>query len=299
MLFSGNPMSKLSRQSLILDLVQQESVANQEQLRKLLLRLRPYAVQPGQIQRIYDEAVKHWCRASGKRTGLGQMCDIMEFIAEQFAAVELNRGLQKPKVGIVGEIYVRSHPFANLNIVERLEALGAACELASVAEWIYYTNYTRMKLALSRPKLGLRDWTSNFVQDFMQHKIEKKIAKPLERRFGSLTEEPVKHILELAEPYMHRSFEGEAVLSVGKMVEYYHRGFAGCVNVMPFTCMPSTIVSTQTVKVSADCGGMPILNLSFDGQEDAALATRLEAFVEQVASRQGTEVSASQVLVQQ
>ncbi|HVJ05214.1 MAG TPA: arginine repressor [Candidatus Saccharimonadales bacterium] len=31
-------MSKLSRQNLILDLVQQESVANQEQLRKLLLR---------------------------------------------------------------------------------------------------------------------------------------------------------------------------------------------------------------------------------------------------------------------
>jgi transcriptional regulator of arginine metabolism len=31
-------MSKLSRQSLILDLVQQEAVANQEQLRKLLLR---------------------------------------------------------------------------------------------------------------------------------------------------------------------------------------------------------------------------------------------------------------------
>jgi transcriptional regulator of arginine metabolism len=31
-------MSKLSRQNLILDLVQQESVANQEQLRKMLLR---------------------------------------------------------------------------------------------------------------------------------------------------------------------------------------------------------------------------------------------------------------------
>jgi transcriptional regulator of arginine metabolism len=31
-------MSKLSRQNLILDLVQQEAVANQEQLRKLLLR---------------------------------------------------------------------------------------------------------------------------------------------------------------------------------------------------------------------------------------------------------------------
>jgi hypothetical protein len=31
---------------------------------------------------------------------------------------------------------------------------------------------------------------------------------------------------------------------------------------------------------------MPILNLSFDGQEDSTLTTRLEAFVEQVRSQQ-------------
>jgi len=37
-MLSVKPMSKLSRQNLILDLVQQESVANQEQLRRLLLR---------------------------------------------------------------------------------------------------------------------------------------------------------------------------------------------------------------------------------------------------------------------
>ena len=57
-------------------------------------------------------------------------------------------------------------------------------------------------------------------------------------------------------------------------------------NVMPFGCMPSTIVSTQTRRLSADCDDMPILNLSFDGQEDPTLETRLEAFVEQVRQRQ-------------
>jgi hypothetical protein len=31
---------------------------------------------------------------------------------------------------------------------------------------------------------------------------------------------------------------------------------------------------------------MPILNLSFDGQEDSTLTTRLEAFVEQIRQRQ-------------
>jgi predicted nucleotide-binding protein (sugar kinase/HSP70/actin superfamily) len=75
------------------------------------------------------------------------------------------------------------------------------------------------------------------------------------------------------------------------MVEYYHQGCGGVVNVMPFTCMPSTIVSMQTKRISADCDGMPILNLSFDGQEDPSLTTRLEAFVEQVRQQQAGCVS--------
>jgi predicted nucleotide-binding protein (sugar kinase/HSP70/actin superfamily) len=97
-----------------------------------------------------------------------------------------------------------------------------------------------------------------------------------------LSEGPIAHVIELAGPYVHYSFEGEAILSIGKTIEYHHQGFGGVVNAMPFSCMPSTIVSTQTRRISADCNNMPILNLSFDGQEDSTLTTRLEAFVEQV-----------------
>jgi predicted nucleotide-binding protein (sugar kinase/HSP70/actin superfamily) len=129
------------------------------------------------------------------------------------------------------------------------------------------------------------------IQDFFQHRIERALAEPLERRFGRLAERPIEHTIELAKPYMDVSFEGEAILSIGKIVEYNEDGFGGVVNVMPFTCMPSTIVSTQTRRLSGDCGEMPILNLSFDGQEDATLTTRLEAFVEQVAARQKVRIS--------
>jgi predicted nucleotide-binding protein (sugar kinase/HSP70/actin superfamily) len=110
-----------------------------------------------------------------------------------------------------------------------------------------------------------------------------------------LADEPTEHVLELARPYLHDSFEGEAILSIGKMVEYHHAGFGGAVNVMPFSCMPSTIVSTLTRRISADCGDMPILNISFDGQEDPTLTTRLEAFIEQVRQRQKGVVTAAQV----
>ena len=209
--------------------------------------------------------------------------------AEEFAKVKMNHNVRKPRIGIVGEIYVRNHRFANLDIISRLEELGAACDLASLAEWIYYTNFTRSKMARRRGQI--KNFLNNEILNFFQHRIERKLARPLEKKFGRLAEVPVEHVIDLAKPYLDEAFEGEAILSIGKMVEYHKDGFGGVVNVMPFTCMPSTIVSTQTRRLSADCGEMPILNLSFDGQEDVTLTTRLEAFVEQVASRQKVNIA--------
>jgi predicted CoA-substrate-specific enzyme activase len=258
-------------------------------LHKLILRLRPFAKDRFEAQRIYDKSLQRWVEAVEKREKLSDFCQLAESIADDFSILELDTTQAKPKVGIVGEIYVRSHPFANDNLIIRLEQLGAVCELAPLAEWIYYTNFTRAEQAGRRG-----DWRDIFVnktQNFYQHRIERKLARPLEKRFGRLAEGDVEEAIEMAEPYIHQSFEGEAILSVGKMVEYYHQGCGGVVNVMPFTCMPSTIVSMQTKRISADCDGMPILNLSFDGQEDPSLTTRLEAFVEQVRQQQAGCVS--------
>jgi predicted CoA-substrate-specific enzyme activase len=262
-------------------------------LHKVILRLRPFAVEPQHAQSVYQQCLKRWVQAAEKRIGLTVAVRLMESFAQDFSKVPLNEGLGKPRIGVVGEIYVRSHPFANKNIIARLEQLGAACDLASLAEWVYYTNYARGCKAWRAGNVG--NLLGNTVRDVVQHAIERKLAKPLEARFGRLAELPIRHVLELAKPYMDASFEGEAILSVGKTVEYYRDGFGGVVNVMPFSCMPSTIVSGQTQRVSADCGGMPILNLSFDGQEDATLTTRLEAFVEQVSSRAGARVAVGEV----
>lgn len=263
-------------------------------LHKLILRLRPVAFDVRQAQQVYKQALKRWLQAVENRSSLPQMRRLMGSIAEDFAAVKLDRGAQKPKIGIVGEIYVRSHPFANSNIIARLEDLGSVCDLAPFAEWIYYTNFTRSRAARRRGQF--RDWFTNVFQDYVQHRIEKTLAEPLETRFGKLAEGPIEHVIKLAQPYLHHSFEGEAILTIGKTVEYYHQGFGGVVNVMPFSCMPSTVVSTQTQRVSSDCADMPILNLSFDGQEDSTLTTRLEAFVEQIRQRQA-QVTARQPLV--
>lgn len=268
------------------------SVVGIDLLRKVILRIRPFAVDSRQAQKVYDQSLSQWTQAVEDRFGFSVMRRLMESIAEDFAEIKLNRDVCKPMIGIIGEIYVRSHPFANSDLIARLEALGAACDLASLAEWIYYTNFTR-RLSAKR-KGEYRNWFTNVFQDFVQRRIEKALAEPLEKMLqasglehqSGLAEGTMGRVIELAKPYLHHSFEGEAILSIGKTIEYFHQGFGGVVNAMPFSCMPSTIVNTQTRRISADCDNMPILNLSFDGQEDSTLTTRLEAFVEQVRQRQ-------------
>ena len=265
------------------------SIVGIDLLHKLILRLRPFAVDTKQAQQVYENCVQQWTRHLENRSRFSDKVMFFRQFAEEFAKVKLNNKIQKPRIGIVGEIYVRNHPFANLNIIRRLEDLGAACDLAPLAEWVYYTNFTRHKMAHRRGQW--KNLLNNAVQNFFQHRIERSLAEPMEKKFGRLAEHPVKHTIDFAKPYIEASFEGEAILSIGKMVEYHKDGFGGVVNVMPFTCMPSTIVSTQTRRLSADCNEMPILNLSFDGQEDVTLTTRLEAFVEQVGARQKVGVA--------
>jgi len=270
------------------------AIAGIDLLGKLILRIRPFARDRGAAQGVYKACLRRWLAAVEQRSGLDRLRRLMESIGADFAQVELDGGLVKPRIGVVGEIYVRNHPFANMDVIKRLEQLGAACDLSSLAEWVYYTNFTRKAESLRWHRWGR--CLTNMTQNHLQHRLERLLAVPLERHFGSLAEKPIEHVLGLAQPYLDASFEGEAILSVGKMVEYYQEGFGGVVNVMPFSCMPSTVVSTQTMRVSADCGGMPILNLSFDGQEDPALTTRLEAFVEQVRQRQSGGVCAAEVV---
>ena len=117
----------------------------------------------------------------------GRRKKLMADFAQRFSEIEFDYTVRKPKIGVVGEIYVRSHPFANNNIIKRLEELGAACSLAPLAEWVYYTNFTR--LAAAKRKGEIKNYLVNFMTNFLEHRIEKALAAPLEKRFGKLAEE--------------------------------------------------------------------------------------------------------------
>ena len=81
---------------------------------------------------------------------------------------------------------------------------------------------------------------------------------------------------------MHHSFGGEAILSIGKSIDYVNQGASGIANVMPFSCLPGTIVTAISKKVKEDFNNVPWINIAYDGQQDeVGVLTYLEAFMYQ------------------
>lgn len=185
---------------------------------------------------------------------------------------------ERPLIGIIGEIFVRSHNFSNENLVGKVEALGGRVWLAPVEEWVYYVNLMGMRKAMLKKDTSAV--ISFLLKKFFQKRIEHRYGRFFRDFLKTLHEPETKEILRKASPYVHSSFEGETVLSVGKCIDLIERGASGIINAMPFGCMPGTIVTAILRGISADYG-IPCISIPFDGTESSTVDIQLEAFMDQ------------------
>ena len=244
---------------------------------KALYRIRPYEKNAGETDRVYGEMIQKLC--DDIEAGKSVTAQMAKY-AQAFRNIEQIDVPRKPLVGIVGEIYVRTHVFSNNNVIRDLESMGCEVDLALFGEWLYYTNWARVRTGkrMKDPVYTFKSW----LKDSFQRADERKLAK----RFADLLRQPVEartqEVLDLGSRYIDDTFEGEAILTVGRALELYHHGAAGIVNVMPFTCMPGTITSGIFDRLRAEHDNFPVMSIAYDGQQEGSYYTRLEAFVHQV-----------------
>jgi predicted nucleotide-binding protein (sugar kinase/HSP70/actin superfamily) len=253
-------------------------------LQKALYRTRPREISPGAADAAYRESMAGAERAVEDGSAKDLILE-MALARERFeAAMGGDPGPPRPKVGLVGEIYVRNNDFANEGIIDRLEALGAEVEMPPLVEWIFYTGYVNNMRAGRRGDLGkqLKTRLTLMGQDYELGRL----AKPFRGFFPEGAKDPpISEVVSLGESFLDRSFQGEGILSLGKSLEFFHRGISGIVNIMPFTCMPGMVVGSLTQRFRELTDGLPLISLAFDGQSQTNTQARLEAFMFQVANR--------------
>jgi len=237
--------------------------------------LRPYEKNPGTTDRIYEDALNRLCSLveEGKN-----IISFLKKVKEKLNAIETYKDVKKPKIGIVGEIYVRSQKFSNNFLIKNLEELDCEVAMPSIAEWFFYTNFTRIRNCLWFRQYRRAIFTKVFNK-YMTWRHNKIFSI-----FGLPSEAGIIKLLNHAEKILHPSFEGEAILSLGKTMEFIKENVSGVINVMPFTCMPGNIVTTLYKSIKDKYPDFPLFVLSLDGLNHAVDSMRLETFVSQAKS---------------
>jgi len=294
-------------------------------INKFLRKTRPYELNAGQSDNVYESLLAKVIESLENPDG-SNVVDVMTAIL-QLAVLEFEGiatcAKNRPRIGVVGEIYVRNHPYSNNELVKKIEELGGEVELPDFSEWAYHTNATgKLDISVKQKDVFYKilrgfvpshngryspgenhsfDSDTNFaelaklVPNFakgIKFYIANRVFKRVLDRYHRLLERPIKgtsfeghdeagiyQIWDNAEPYIIKWF-GEAALSIGKSVDWIKGDIDGIVNVLPFTCMPGTMV-TAASKSIREKYKTPWLNLAFDGLEQGTTETRLEAFMYQ------------------
>jgi predicted nucleotide-binding protein (sugar kinase/HSP70/actin superfamily) len=201
---------------------------------------------------------------------------------------------RRPRIGVVGEIYLRHHPGSNQNLLRQLERCGAEVVNASCGEWIDYVAYDRarkFKLELhskwlkgDRPRVRgtFRRWLALEIEKGYQKWRQGQVYRTVLQHLDIQPDHPIAAIERRLDRDRLFSFAigTEAALSIGGAVEYVHHGFNGVVNVFPFTCMPSTVCSA-VLKPLLHQMGIPYLDVAYDGTIQPNREVALRTFVYQ------------------
>jgi len=244
-------------------------------LQKLYSEFKPYLLSREKGEQLYSSFLGKIGRAVEKK---GDILHLMKDAWKEFSRLPY-RSNPRPVVGVIGEIYVRSNQVANSNLFNTLENLGLEVWTPFMGEWLNYVNFTSRRWAWREGQ-----WKRLFkllVEHLIQKRDEERFFS-LVKRLRSMPEPDTSTLINWAKDYIHPEFEGEAILSVGKTVDYIRKKAAGVINAMPFSCMPGSIVDAVLKRLRQDYAKFPALTLSFDGQRQTNILTRLEAFVYQV-----------------
>jgi predicted CoA-substrate-specific enzyme activase len=248
-------------------------------LYKLLHANRPYEKGKGTSDELYKKYREEIYDALKSRNG--GIEDVIKKMQYDFDNIQKYND-KKPLIGVIGEIFVRWQIFANDALIRNIESSGGEVWLAPMEEWICYVNHLALNRALiKRDKSAI---INGLLKNFFLKRSEHKLTHCFNGRLKTLKEPSTKELLKLANPYVHESFEGETVLSIGKAIDLIEKGASGIVNAMPFGCMPGTIVTALMKAVSRDYG-VPCISIPYDGTESPAIELQIEAFMEAVVGR--------------
>lgn len=199
-----------------------------------------------------DKIITHFESRVRTERGFHNIRDAIFEAKHALAAVKLNPEANPLKIGLIGEIFIASDPFTNIEIEKKLGNMGAeVINTMGVGMWIKH----------------------HFIDAIIPIHSKDKA-------------------LEAAQSYMHiDDIGGHGVNTIGNAELFSRKGVDGIVHIYPFTCMPEIIAQSAFTEIERK-HHVPIMTLIVDEMTgEAGYITRLEAFVDMLEMRREAKES--------
>ena len=246
-------------------------------LRKFKQEHTPYELIPGNTAKVYqrglDDIVK--CMENDAKN----LVETLERTGRSFTEIPLSNGKRKPVIGIMGEVFMRDNPFCSAFMIDRLEKFGAETLVSGFSQFLVY--FTIRYLRDSKWKGDYKGMLKSKIQEFTQTMSARRLTKAVYEMYDNSMDVTVNEMLDSCGPYIHRHYDGDPAVNLGTSVALAKRGVSGLANIIPFTCMPGTLVEAVSDRFKTDHNHIPIVHIAYDGQEDTSIDLRLQAFMHQ------------------
>ena len=215
-------------------------------LMQCVLATRPYETVKGSVEALFQK----WLEKLKKDlldADFMKYCRNVANIVKDFEALPA-APRTRPKVGIVGEIYVKFHPDANNHIIRRIEQEGGEVITSGLMDFFLYCSMD----APYRTKYLAGSWLSGFlgnvgrhVLDFYRHPYVKAMKKS--KRFD--TPESIKDVAKRAAAFINLGNQsGEGWFLTGDMLDLIHKGARHVVCLQPFGCLPNHVTGKGMIR---------------------------------------------------
>jgi predicted nucleotide-binding protein (sugar kinase/HSP70/actin superfamily) len=209
----------------------------------------PYEVVKGSTEKL----TTHWTDrlvtmfGDGKGLGKKEMKKVMPMIAADYAKIE-RQGKPKPRVGIVGEIYVKFAPLGNNGLEEFLLSEGCEPVVPGLTDFmIFKINNRVVDVDLYKGykiKKTIAGILQRYIENLQDIMIEAVKTQPSFRPMGRFSD-----LQRLIKGYLgYGNKMGEGWLLTAEMLELIHTGTNNIVCTQPFGCLPNHVVGKGMIR---------------------------------------------------
>ncbi|MGQ9800806.1 MAG: acyl-CoA dehydratase activase [Candidatus Saccharicenans sp.] len=250
-----------------------------DNLVRIACQLRPYEVNRGEV----DLAFKEGLNLIEEGLATESLAAALSKIKSRLSQIKV-RPEDRPIIGIAGDIYTRQNSFANNQLFEQLEELGAEVwpspflvdEIDFSFSRGFYEKLSEGDLLETLKYAGL-----NLVREVNLAQVRKK----LEFADLKLKEPRFEELLRSSLTYLNYNNNQTLFLNVARIIDFARRGADGVINVICFNCMLGTAAAAISRRIQKDFGDIPLPTLIYGETETVSTRSRLEAFMEQVKTR--------------